>query len=282
MSRVADWTIDGADGQPILGHTHRPPDGVTPTGVLVCCHGFKGYKDYGFFPRLAGHAADAGLIALRLNLSHSGMTHDIQTFARPDLFEKDTWGKQVHDIGRVVDEIAAPHGLPVVLFGHSRGGLASLLAADRLQTKIAGVVAAAAPADACSLDESQRALLRKAGRLVSPSGRTGQDLYVGGGWLAEIEADPERFDPVRALSRLAVPALILHGDGDATVPVSALQRYADAAPEAESAVIPGANHVFNAVNPLPSDAPLETQTAELFERTVSFALRCSGATPAAG
>ena len=56
---TTQWTLPGADGQPILGNTHVPDDsrGAPPAGVLIVAHGFKGYKDYGFFPRLAQSAA---------------------------------------------------------------------------------------------------------------------------------------------------------------------------------------------------------------------------------
>ncbi len=61
MSKVSDWSISGSQGQPILGNTHMSAPGSTPgstagstpIGVMLICHGFKGYKDYGFFPQLA-------------------------------------------------------------------------------------------------------------------------------------------------------------------------------------------------------------------------------------
>jgi len=276
--RDTPWPLPGAGADPqtppIFGNTHHPADGVTPRGVLVCCHGFKGYKDYGFLPRLAQHAADAGLIAHRFNFSHSGMTDEIETFARPDLFEQDTWAKRVRDIIRVIDEVASAPGLPVVLFGHSNGGLASLLAAAQLGDRLAGVVTAASPADACLLDESQRGLLRRTGRLASPSGRTGQNLYVGRAWLEEIESDPPRFDPVLAVARIPGPVLLLHGDDDATIPVEAVHRLHAAAAHQQARVIQGASHTFNAPNPLPLDTPLPPPTAELLDGTLDFARRC--------
>ena len=65
---VTQWTLPGVDDQPIYGNTHCP-DGTPPVGVLVISHGFKGYKDYGFFPYLARAAAKRGLVAHRFNFS---------------------------------------------------------------------------------------------------------------------------------------------------------------------------------------------------------------------
>ena len=268
------FTLPGSDGQPILGNLHAPAG--PPRGVFVITHGFKGYKDYGLFPRLAADAAAAGLVALRFNLSHSGMTQRLDTFERPDLFERDTWGRQVFDLRAVLDAVhagsldPATRTLPVVLFGHSRGGVTTLLVAAG-RDDLAGVVTAASPASACSLDEAQRDRLRRDGFLVSPSSRTGQDLRVGRAWLDEIEQDPPRFDPRRAAAAVRCPLLILHGDADTTVAVDDAHTLHAAAPRATLQVIPGASHTFDAPNPM-GDPPANTRA--MIDAAVAFALRC--------
>jgi len=272
---VTDWTIPGSDDQTIYGNTHWPGDEAR--GVMICCHGFKGYKDYGFFPLLCDQAARAGLVTIRFNFSHSGMTNQIERFERPDLFEQDRWSRQVEDLGTVL--ASARPDLPRVVFGHSRGGVTSTLFAGRsTQESLAGLITAAAPDYACKLDDLAKGQLRAEGRLLSPSGRTGQDLYVGLDWLEEIERDPAFYDPVLAAAHLKCPMLILHGDKDETVPSSCADNlHQAAAPYSALKIIEGANHVFNCPNPLSIDTPpdqLAPQTRELIDRSVSFALRC--------
>ena len=270
------WSIPGSDGAAILGVTDASAvSAPAVAGDLVLVHGFKGYYDYGLFPVLTRAAVAAGLTVHRFNFSHSGMTRATNTFARPDLFEQDTWARQQHDLAAVLDHVDADARPPVV-FGHSRGGLTSLVATPRHAGRIAGVISAAAPADACTLDDTQRRLLKKHGRLPSPSGRTGQELFVGRAWLDDIEADPTASDPVIALrnSPDAPPVLLLHGDADTTVPPSALTRLHAAHPAAEAVVLPGANHVFNIVNPHPIDAPLDPVAADFVKQVVDFAVRC--------
>lgn len=274
-----DWTIPGSDDQPILGNTDLPPGGIEAArGVVLLCHGFKGYKDYGFFPPLAAALAAAGLIAHRFNFSHSGMTANPATFERPDLFERDTWSKQIADVVALAAAIksrALPGAdLPLVLFGHSRGGITALLAAMELGDAVDGLITAAAPHRACTLDDDQKARLRKSGRLVSPSARTGQDLCIGADWLAEIEAHPDRFDPVRATSRLRCRHLVIHGRDDTTVPWTAAHAIHDApgtGPHRTLEILDRAGHTFNAPNPMPPDAPIPPATARFLDTVVRFA-----------
>ena len=269
---TTEWTLPGSDGQPILGNTHTP-ENAPPVGVLIISHGFKGYKDYGFFPHLAAAAADAGLIAHRYNFSHSGMTNNTDTFERPDLFEADTWGKQVHDLLEVNEAVADGRltgaGLPVTWFGHSRGGISTILAAARLfdersPHRPAAVVPVATPhAAVAGFDEQTRQLIRRQGYVESPSSRTNQALRVGAGWLEEIEQAPEAFDPAIAIARIACPILLVHGQADPTVPPTSAETLAKSTGgRARVKLIENAGHTFNCPNPLPpGDAPPpETQT----------------------
>ncbi|MBB6431102.1 alpha/beta hydrolase [Algisphaera agarilytica] len=261
-----EWELVGSDRQPIYGCTHSLTQSAQPIGQVVICHGFKGYMDYGFMPRLADTLAQQNIVAHRFNFSHSGMTRDYETFATPELFERDTWNRQVFDLSQVIDQICGKQQLPTVLIGHSRGGITALLTASRLpEALIAGVITAASPADAGRLEPEARDLLLREGRIASPSGRTGQLLYVGRNWLTEIEADPEEHDPLLASAKLGARATHLHGEDDATVSIDDLNRYAAANPAASTHTISSANHVFNAPNPLPAEDQLPPQTADLFK-----------------
>src|SRR5690606_10531758 len=154
------WQIPGSDDQHLVGDAHLPA--AHPSAVAILCDGFLGYNDYGLLPHLASALAQAGILACRFNFSHSGMTRRTATFERPDLFERDTWRKQACDLGAVVDALAAG-GLPgtagplppLVLVGHSRGGVTCLLAAaGRFRAGRpplpAGVITVAAPDTSCS------------------------------------------------------------------------------------------------------------------------------------
>jgi pimeloyl-ACP methyl ester carboxylesterase len=273
------WSIAGSDGEPILGMTHEP---VAPRGVILLAHGFKGYKDYGMFPRLATTMADAGLVAHRFNFSHSGMTEDVSTFARPELFERDTWNRQVHDLRALLAAIAdgtiAGRGLPCFLFGHSRGGVAVLLTAGRMAgtpgaPEIAGIVTASAPSTCRSMSDEDAQRLLDEGFIESPSARTGQALRVGSAFLQEQIEDPEGHDLLALAGRITCPALVVHGADDPTVPVECAKQIGGAVPGAEVRIVDGADHVFNTPNPMPDDAAASAQLQQLLDAMRDFAER---------
>ncbi|MHC4989919.1 MAG: alpha/beta hydrolase [Planctomycetota bacterium] len=276
------WELAGSGGQPIYGDCH---DAVgQAVGVALVAHGFKGYKDYGMFPAVTAALARTGLVAHRFNFSHSGMTNRIETFERPDLFERDTWNRQAEDlltVARAV-ETGTLHGagLPQVWFGHSRGGVTVLLAAGRVARDgtgpdPAGLITAAAPSRCNSLDADQSRALLERGFLESPSSRTGQTLRVGSGFLQEQLDDPADHDLLELVARIDCPLLVVHGQDDPTVPVAAADELAHHAQRGRRLVIQGADHVFNTPNPFPLDATASPQLRQLIEAATGFARECA-------
>lgn len=256
MTKTRDWTISGTRQQPISGTTHLV-DG-TARGVIMIAHGFKGYKDYGFLPRLAERLASERVIAHRFNFSYSGMTHGHGHFDT-ELFRQDTWNRQVDDILSVTQAVAdgtlEGAGQPQVLFGHSRGGVTAILTAGRWSddprmAMLRGVITAAAPSHACRLEDAQHDAFLRNGYIDSPSSRTGQALRVDAGWLREQQADPEGHDLATQAGRVRVPVGILHGLADTSVSPDDAVFLAEAVGErAIMRLIHDCDHVFNTPNP---------------------------------
>ncbi len=261
---MIDWEIAGADGQAILGTAHVP-DGPT-RGVAIIAHGFLGYKDYGMFPALARFLCERGFVAHRFNYSHSGMTRRIETFERPDLFERDTWMKHQEDLDRIVEAIERgdlPGGSlgngRLLLLGHSRGGVDVLLCAGRrfergMRPLPGGVVTIAAPSKTCMWDDQTKRRVLDQGFAEVRSNRTGQTLRIDAAWLREQLEHPHAHDVLAHVRRIACPILVIHGEDDPTVPVLCAQEIAEAAGErARLVIIPGADHVLCTPNPFPPD-----------------------------
>ena len=112
--KVENWNIVGSRGQVVFANTHLPKD--NPTGILLVCHGFMGYKDYSFIPTLCDQAAQNGLISVRFNFSHSGVTEDYSTFSREDLFEDCLISDQLRDVEILITDLKGKYpSLPVTL-----------------------------------------------------------------------------------------------------------------------------------------------------------------------
>jgi len=274
--RIVAWEIEGSESLPLLGDVHEPAG--DPRACAVIVHGYKGYKDYGMFPAIAAALAGAGVVAHRFNLAHSGMTNDTGTFARADLFERERWSFQVEDIRAVVRAVRsgalAGVGLPLYLVGHSRGGVTCVLAAGRhaAELGLAGLVTINAPSVCCSLSGSDRAALLERGFLETASARTGQTLRVGAAWLRDQIEHPESHDVELQASKVACPALVMHGDADETVPPSSAGVIAGAIGRSRERLIPGGNHVMNTPNPHPAEGPHSGELSEAIEAIVGFVL----------
>jgi pimeloyl-ACP methyl ester carboxylesterase len=100
-------------------------------------------------------------------------------------------------------------------------------------------------------------------------------LRIGKAWLDEIEADPQAFDPLAAVKRIACPLLIVHGTDDLTVPLGAAEALAAAAPHAQLEVVEGATHVFNTTNPMKLDRQPSPQAMRLISLIGAFCQRVS-------
>ena len=279
---MINWTIPGWRDLPILGTTHRPDPAAPPRGVILLVHGFMGYKDYGLFPFVAQQMADAGIIAHRFNLTTSGITENFKTFERPDLFELGTWNNNVADIDAVIDAEAAGTlagaGLPLILMGHSRGGVGVLLAAGRRfmegrEPLPSGVISVSAPSRPWRFAESQKREILERGYLEVKSGRTGQVLRVGRVFMDEQRADPRGHDIARHVAALRCPLLIVQGEADPTVPkgdAAEIAAMAGDGVEHRLVVVAGGDHVFNTPNPFPMNGEPSPPLRVLIEAMREF------------
>ena len=264
--RRHDLGVSHPEGERALICDITIPEGAV-RGTVLIAHGFKGYKDYGMFPRLARTAALEGWAAIRFNFAHSGMTRNDSTFERPDLFILDTWNRQVADLTQLVAAVrggtcpGCPPDGPVVLFGHSRGGLAAILAAGR-GLEVDAVISAAAPREALRFSGEDLGRLRDEGVCSVESSRTGQMLSVGRAFLDEVESDPAGHDPCEQASRMTMPLVVVHGTADETVSCEDAVALARAA-GGEPILIEGGNHVFNVLNPFDPEGEPSSQLASL-------------------
>jgi pimeloyl-ACP methyl ester carboxylesterase len=258
-------------GEPPLELLLDLPVHTAPAPVVVLCHGFKGFAEWGFFPPLAALLAERGLAAVRFNSRGGGQRLGEDRVSDLEAFRAHTLSAELGDLRQVL--AALPALAPgrfdaerLALFGHSRGGGVALLAAasEELRDRLGALVtwSAVSTFDRLGAEEKQR--WRATGEHVVVNARTGQELPIGLALLDDVERHREAFDLLAAARRRRAPWLVVHGERDETVPVGeavALHAAAgeacpaDAAGPSELLRIAAADHTYGARHPFGGPNP---------------------------
>lgn len=267
---TSTFQLVGADGGPLRGDLRTAGRGADRPAVVIC-HGFKGFRKWGFLPKLADRLAHAGMTAVSFDFSGSGVGPDGESFSEPERFSHATFSQDLEDIatvigatleGELVDMVAAPTNLG--LFGYSRGGGMAAAHASGDET-VAAMVTWSAIGTVRRWPDDVVAQWRRDGKIDVPNARTGDVLPLYADVLDDIEAHRDgRLDLERAASRVRMPWLIIHGEADETVPVSeARSLHGAAGSNARLHVVPGASHTLGAGHPWSgSTAELDEAMAE--------------------
>ncbi len=78
------FKIFNSANEPIRGDVSVPNENKR-FPVVIVAHGFKGFKDWGFFPYLAKGLCRKGFIVVKFNFSGSGIGEDLEVVADEDL-----------------------------------------------------------------------------------------------------------------------------------------------------------------------------------------------------
>jgi uncharacterized protein len=258
---VTSFEIESREGLPIRGNVHAPQ---SARAMVVIAHGFKGFKDWGFFPWLAQHLCNVHrFIVCRFNMSRSGIGDDPESFDRLDLFADDTYSTQISDLVAVIRLMQTRfRDVPTFILGHSRGGGVAVLAAQELRD-IHGLVTWSAISTVDRWDDATKKKWRADGHLDAFNTRTKQTMPTSTRLLDEYEANRERFDILGAAARLKVPLLVIHGGSDESVPVEEGRALAAHAADASLLIIGGASHTYGAIHPLVNVTPALTLATEV-------------------
>jgi acylglycerol lipase len=243
-------TITSADGTPLL--VRRWSAASDRWAQMLLVHGLAEHS--GRYERTGGLLAQAGIDVTAFDLRGHGGSGG----RRGDV---EAWTDYLDDIAVRLEAVRAEaEGRPVVLFGHSYGGL---ICTDYVLSgrPVPDLLALSAPA----LDDG---LPRWQHVLVPLIARIWPTLAFKNAWGPDVlSRDPEvgrlaRLDPgcpdqtttrlgafgfaaqerVRAtLSKLAVPALVFHGSADRLVPPTATQAF-EGLPGVTRRVYPGLRH----------------------------------------
>lgn len=252
--------------------------------VVIFCHGYKGFKDWGAWNLVSDAFAAAGFLFVKFNFSHNGGTLD-QPVDFPDLdaFAENNFTMELEDLDLILDWVNSCPDLPQTnmtkdrfVIGHSRGGGIALLAtAD--DDRISAVGAWAAVSDFGSRFPKGQALedWKNSGMLYSENARTKQQMPHLYQWYTDYQNNQGKFDIPAKCKEIKQPVLVVHGEDDAAVTLAEAHNLANWISNSQLRILPSTGHTFDASHPwkeqtLPSALQIVVdQTIEFFNQTRS-------------
>lgn len=257
MITLKNIILNGKHNKPILVDVFYTEDN-SQKPIVIFCHGYKGFKDWGAWNLMANVFAETGFCFIKFNFSHNGGTVE-QPIDFPDLeaFGNNNYSKELDDLDTVIDwcfnndTIKAIGDLEnICLIGHSRGGGIVTIKAEE-DPRIQKVISLAGVCDFGKRTATRGDLeeWRQDGVKYVLNGRTKQHMPHYYQFYEDFKANEERLTIKRAVSQLNIPYLIIHGDSDTSVFVDEAYQLHDWNKNSKLYIIEGANHVFEAHHP---------------------------------
>jgi len=195
--------------------------------VIIFCHGYKGYKDWGAWNLVAKEFANNNFFFLKFNFSHNGGTVE-NPIDFPDLnaFGNNNFTHELNDIERVLSfmsentEFSKNIDLTnIFLIGHSRGGgICAIKASENKQIK--GLITWAGVSNfKIRFNEGSQEFKewKDKGVKYVENKRTKQQMPHFFQFYLDFKENEKRFNIQSAVQSLKIPFLVIHGDNDKSV-----------------------------------------------------------------
>ncbi|MBL4746662.1 MAG: prolyl oligopeptidase family serine peptidase [Flavobacteriaceae bacterium] len=277
MKAVENVRIAQVKSKPIVADFYFKNDGK-PKPVVIFCHGYKGYKDWGAWNLMVDSFVNEALFFTKFNFSHNGGTME-NPIDFPDLnaFGENTFTKELDDIETVLDYITSHPDFKenidlsdITLVGHSRGGGTVLVKAGE-STRIKRVVSWAGVSDFGARFPTGDALAewKANGVAYIENARTKQQMPHVFNFYTNFKENEARLTIQTAVENLKIPQLIIQGAGDEVVKPAEAIRLQEWNPTAILKLIPNANHTFGAVHPWTKET-MPSDLRAVVEATIDF------------
>lgn len=246
--------------------------------VIIFCHGYKGFKDWGSWNLMSETFAKAGFCFIKFNFSHNGGTMENPIdFPDLDAFGNNNYTKELDDLDAVItwthnyfktnSNINTEN---ISLIGHSRGGGIAILKASEDQ-RITKLITLASVCDFGKRTSTIGDLesWKKEGVKYVLNGRTKQQMPHFYQFFEDFKANEERLHIESAEKRLTIPHLIIHGSKDTSVKIDEAEALHQWNPNSEYKIIDNADHVFNTKHPWDKNE-LSAELNEVVKSVITF------------
>ncbi|WP_375240788.1 alpha/beta hydrolase family protein [Polaribacter sp.] len=257
MKVIQNILVPGKHKKPIVTDVFYK-ENKTPKKVVIFCHGYKGFKDWGAWNIMANAFAKADFFFIKFNFSHNGGTAE-QPIDFPDLeaFGNNNYTKELDDLESVLDWVSSEENFKndvdlnhIILIGHSRGGGIVLLKANE-DSRIKKVITLAAVSDFGSRSSTVGDLenWRKNGVKYVVNGRTKQNMPHFYQFYTNFKENENRLFIENSVKNLKIPLLIIHGDNDTSISLDEGKKIDSWCSNSKLEIIENADHVFNVSHP---------------------------------
>ena len=246
--------------------------------VVVFCHGFKGFKDWGPFNKIAAHFAEQDIVFVKFNFSHNGTTiNDPINFNDLKAFGNNNFCKELDDLSLVLNWIENCQELrgeidtsKISLFGHSRGGSIAMLKSVE-DSRVSKIISWASPSNFLDrLPKGKKlAKWKELGLVYIYNTRTKQNMPMYFQFYESCIKYSNRLNIQDSICRMNIPHLLVHGSMDTNVQLNDANNIKSWNINTNLHIIEGANHVFGGFHPYDLDKfPNDLQ--EAIDVTIKF------------
>ncbi|MDP3352937.1 MAG: alpha/beta hydrolase [Flavobacteriaceae bacterium] len=277
MKTIQNILIDGLHSKPILTDVFFNENNQ-PKPIVIFCHGYKGYKDWGAWNIVAKEFAHNNFFFIKFNFSHNGGTVE-NPIDFPDLeaFGNNNYTKELDDLEQVINWVFNNelyeneiNKNQLYLIGHSRaGGIVTIKASENKQ--IVKVVSWAGVANFANRFPKKEALRQweEDGVFYVLNGRTKQKMPHYFQYYQDFKLNEIRLNIKKAVEKLTISYLIIHGIQDESVDVQEAHQLHLWNPKSEICLIENSNHTFRTFHPY-TKSVLTKEMTEVVKETIRF------------
>jgi pimeloyl-ACP methyl ester carboxylesterase len=230
-----------------------------PKPLIIFCHGYKGFKDWGAWHLMAETFMNDNLFFVKFNFSLNGGTVENPIdFPDLDAFAENNYTKELDDLEAVLNHfLSEDYALRgeidqsnVTVIGHSRGGGIAIIKASE-DSRITNLITLASVCDFAKRTATIGDLetWRKEGVKYVLNGRTKQKMPHNYQFYKNFKANQKRLTIERAEKALTIPHLIIHAKDDPSVKYEEALALKQWNPKAQLFTIENSDHVFGAQHP---------------------------------
>lgn len=233
-------------------------DAIQKAPLIIFCHGYKGFKDWGAWNLLAEAFALQGIAFLKFNFSHNGGTVT-QPIDFPDLgaFAENNYSKELDDLDCIIEMVFNSYKSHIaldvetlILMGHSRGGGIVTIKTSE-DSRVKKLITLAGVSDYKSRFPQGEALKiwQEKGVYFIENSRTKQKMPHNYQFYQDFIANENRLSIENAATKISIPHLIVHGESDTAVPFFEATQLNLWSKTSIIYKVLGGNHVFGAKHP---------------------------------